>query len=81
MTGIASPGITLRTITARLICILALAGCSAGEKQARTDWKDELRHAKIAAFADNLDDAGRASRRSCPRYQKEAKQTEPLSSR
>ncbi|MGD9680734.1 MAG: tetratricopeptide repeat protein, partial [Candidatus Obscuribacterales bacterium] len=41
----------------RLICILALAGCSAGEKQARTDWKDELRHAKIAAFADNLDDA------------------------
>lgn len=73
MTGITSAGIILRAATAQLFCMLALAGCSAGEKQAQTDWKDELRNAKVAAFSDNLQDAEQGFERVLAVISKEGK--------
>ncbi|MBK9145708.1 MAG: tetratricopeptide repeat protein [Candidatus Melainabacteria bacterium] len=73
MTGIASPGLILRAATVRLLCLLALAGCSAGEKPAQTNWKDELRSAKVAAFSDNLEDAEQGFERVLAAISKEGK--------
>ncbi|MCA9801854.1 MAG: tetratricopeptide repeat protein, partial [Cyanobacteria bacterium HKST-UBA02] len=52
-----SLGLNTKGKTIAVVCFLLLTGCTGDKKEKKSDWQDDLRTAKIAAFADNLDEA------------------------